>query len=110
MFLLLRCVSVVVLWFALPAVGYALLPDVGFAVLPVGGLASMELSCSLTTLVLQARLAPTPRLPTLAVWSFSRSLALCSSLKLVCCRLEICNIEPGDCAASVEVGSTAPGE
>ena len=29
------------------------------------------------------------------VWSFSRSLSL--SLKLVCCRLEICNIVPGDC-------------
>ena len=36
----------------------------------------MELSCSLTTRVLQARLAPIPRLPILAVWSFSRSLSL----------------------------------
>ena len=92
-FLLLRCVSVAVLWFALPAVGYALLAcrwlcfsclpllflsAVGYTLLPVGGLASVELSCSLTTLVLQTRLAPTPRLPALAVWSFSRSLALCS--------------------------------
>ena len=65
--------------------------------LAVGGLASVELSCSLTTLVLQARLAPIPRLPIPAVWSFSRSFSL--SLKLVCCRLEICNILPGDCAA-----------
>ena len=44
--------------------------------LAVGGLASMELSCSLTTLVLQARLAPIPRLPILAVWTCSRSLSL----------------------------------
>ena len=65
--------------------------------LAVGGLASVELSCSLTTLVLQARLALIPRLPILAVWSCSRSLSL--SLKLVCCRLKICNIVPGDCAA-----------
>ena len=49
--------------------------------LAVAGLASVELSCSVTTLVHQARLAPIPR------------------LKLVCCRLEICNIVPGDCAA-----------
>ena len=36
------------------------------------------------TLVLPARLAPIPRLPILAVWSFSRSRSL--SLKLVCSR------------------------
>ena len=65
--------------------------------LAVYGLASVELSCSLTTLVLQARLAPIPRLPILVVWSCSRSLSL--SLKLVFCRLEICNFLPGDCAA-----------
>ena len=65
--------------------------------LAVGGLASVELSCSLTTPVLQARLAPIPRLPILVVWSCSRSLSL--SFKLVFCRLEICNISPGDCAA-----------
>ena len=35
--------------------------------------------------------------PILVVWSCSRSLSL--SLKLVFCRLEICNILPGDCAA-----------
>ena len=51
----------------------------------------VELSCSHTTLMHQARLAPIPRLPILAVWSFSRSLSL--SLKL-----EICNIVLGDCA------------
>ena len=47
------------------------------------------------TLVLQAHLAPIPRLPIFAVWNFSRSLSL--SPMLVCCRLEICNIVPGDC-------------
>ena len=52
---------------------------------------------ALLPLVLQARLAPIPRLPILAVWSCSRPLSL--SLKLVCCRLEICNIVPGECAA-----------
>ena len=70
--------------------------------LAVGMFASVELSCSLTTLVLQARLAPIPQLPILAVWSCSRSLSLSLSLKLVCCRLEICNIGPSDCAASVD--------
>ena len=65
--------------------------------LAVGGLALVELSCSLTTLVLRTRLAPIPGLPILAVWSFSRPLSL--SLKLVCCQLEVCNILPGDCAA-----------
>ena len=44
-----------------------------------GGLASVELPCSLTTLVLQARLAPIPRLHILVVWSCSRSLCLSSS-------------------------------
>ena len=58
--------------------------------LAVGGPASVELSGSLTNLALQTRLAPIPRLPILAVWSCSRSLSLL--LKLVCCRLEICNI------------------
>ena len=47
--------------------------------LSVGGLASVELSCSPTTLVLQARLEPIPRLPIFAVWTFSRSLSLSSS-------------------------------
>ena len=42
------------------------------------------------------------------VWSFSRSLSL--FFKLFCCRLEVCNIAPGDCAASVEVSITAPGD
>ena len=65
--------------------------------LAVAGLAAGELTCSRITVVLQARLAPIPRLPVFAVWSCSRSLSL--SLKLVCCRLEICNIVPGDCAA-----------
>ena len=37
--------------------------------LAVGGLASVELSCFSFILVLQARLAPIPRLPILAVWS-----------------------------------------
>ena len=37
--LVLRLVSVVVLWFALPAVGFALLPAVGFALLPAVGFA-----------------------------------------------------------------------
>ena len=40
---------------------------------------------------------PIPRLPILAMWSFSRFLPL--SLNLVSCRLEISNILPGDCAA-----------
>ena len=44
--------------------------------LAVAGLASVELTCSRITLVLQARLAPIPRLPILAVWSCSRSLSL----------------------------------
>ena len=48
----------------------------------LAGFASVELSRSHTTLVLQTRLAPIPRLPILAVWSFSRSPSL--SLKLVC--------------------------
>ena len=61
----------------------------------LAGLPQWSFFCSLTTLVLQERLAPIPRLPILSVWSCSRSL----SLKLVCCRLEICNIGPGDCAA-----------
>ena len=39
------------------------------------------------TLVLEARLAPIPRLPIFAVWSSSRSLS--PSLMLVCCRFEI---------------------
>ena len=66
--------------------------------LAVGGLlAPVRLCCSLTIVVLQARLAPIPRLPILAVWSCSRSLSL--FLKLVCCRFEICNILPGDCVA-----------
>ena len=51
------------------------------------------------TLVLKARLAPIPRLPIVAVVSFSRSLS--PSLMLVCCRFEICNIVPG---AYAEVG------
>ena len=45
-----------------------------------------------STLVLEARLAPIPRLPIFAVRSFSRSLS--PSLMLVCCRFEICNIVP----------------
>ena len=61
------------------------------------GLPRWSFLALLSTLVLQARLAPIPRLPILAVWSCSRSLSL--FLKLVCCRLEICNILPGDCAA-----------
>ena len=59
--------------------------------LAVGGLASVELPCSLTTLVLRTRLAPIPRLPILVVWSFSRSLSL--SLKLVCSRSATLNLE-----------------
>ena len=47
------------------------------------------LSCSLS-LVLQARLAPIPRLPILSLWSFSRSLSL--SLKLVCSRSATLNL------------------
>ena len=47
--------------------------------LAVGPCASVALSCFLTTLVLQARLAPIPRLPILAVLSCSRSLSLSSS-------------------------------
>ena len=62
--------------------------------LAVGGLCLGGAFLLSFTLVLQARLAPIPRLPILAVWSFSRSLSL--SLKLVCCRLEICTTAPGD--------------
>ena len=51
--------------------------------LAVGGLASVELSCSLTTLVLQARLAPIPRLPILAVWSFHALFLFHSSSSVV---------------------------
>ena len=51
--------------------------------LAVGGLASMELSCSLTTLVLQARLAPIPRLPILAVRSFPDLILSLSSSSVV---------------------------
>ena len=62
------------------------------------------------TLVLQARLAPIPRLPILAVWSFSRSLSLSQARllsprdlqhrtwRLSCCLLQVCIIAPGDCA------------
>ena len=61
--IVLRLVSVAVLWFALPAVGYALvLPAIGFALLPVVGFAllgsfhhcsrsSMFFSCGPRTLV-----------------------------------------------------------
>ena len=62
--------------------------------LAVAGFASVKLSCCLTTFVLQARLAPIPRLPILAVWSCSRSISL--SLKLVCYRLEVCIVASGD--------------
>ena len=70
--------------------------------LAVCGLASVELSCSLTTLVLQARLAPSPRLPILGAF---HALFLSQAR-----RLEICNIQPVNCASVCSRSAfTAPG-
>ena len=86
--------------------------------LTVGGLASVELSYSLTTLVLQARLAPMPRLPILDVWTFSRSLSQARLLsardlqhrtwRLSCCLLEVGRRHVPDLAASHRLGSSVP--
>ena len=71
--------------------------------LAVGGLASVELSCSLTTLVLQARLAPIPRVELFSLsFSFSQARLLSArdlehrTGRLRCCLLEVCIIAPGD--------------
>ena len=78
--------------------------------LAVGGLASVELSCSLTTLVLQERLAPFPRLPILGAF---HALFLSSSpardlqhktWRLSCCLLEVGRQQNLDFAASHRLG------
>ena len=59
--------------------------------LAVCGLASVELSCSLTTLVLHARMAPFPRLPVLgAVHALFLSCSLARDLQFLTWRLRFC--------------------
>ena len=82
--------------------------------LAVGGLASVELSCFLTTLVLQARLAPFPRLP---IHGAVRALFLSSMpardlqhitwrlrFRLSCSLLEVGHQQNLDLAASHRLG------
>ena len=68
--------------------------------LAVGGLASVELSCSLSGLNASSTSGTdSSAAHPYCVWSFSRSLSVSQAR---CCRLEICNIVPGDYAASVD--------
>ena len=64
--------------------------------LAVCGLASVELSCSLTTLVLRARLAPFPRLPVLGAFhALFLSYSPARDLQHVTWQMRFCLLEVG---------------